>query len=138
MLTPEANPPSVLKSYTPGNLLHQQIERALTEFGRELLTARERHVVHLILLGLPSKVAAIKLRIAPKTERVHRRNAYAKLGVKSQAELFRQFLGFLSTCWTQVDFPDTSGANRAGVVVDLRSAGLPALSRAGASSSPTD
>src|SRR5687768_5005526 len=72
--------------------LHRQIERAISEFGRELLTTRERAVVRLILLGLPSKVAAMKLQIAPKTEGVHRRNAYAKLGVRSQAALFRQFL----------------------------------------------
>lgn len=82
---------------------HPYIERALIEFGLDQLTPREQHVIQLILLGLPSKVAATKLQIAPKTEKVHRRNAYAKLGVNSQTALFRQFLGFLSATWAKVE-----------------------------------
>lgn len=81
--------------------LHQQIESALARFGDDLLTTREQDVVQLILLGVPAKVAATMLRIAPKTEGVHRRNAYAKLGVNSQAALFRQFLAFLSVSWVE-------------------------------------
>lgn len=86
-----------------GDALHQHIECALAQFGLDRLTTREQHVVRMILLGMPSKVAAMKLQIAPKTEGVHRRNAYAKLGVNSQVELFRHFLEFLSEKWSRLE-----------------------------------
>jgi DNA-binding CsgD family transcriptional regulator len=78
-------------------VLHQNIEAAISAFGRDVLTAREQAVVQLILRGLPSKAVASELQIALKTEKVHRRNAYAKLGVNSHAVLFGQFLQYLST-----------------------------------------
>ncbi|MCZ8132231.1 MAG: helix-turn-helix transcriptional regulator [Steroidobacteraceae bacterium] len=80
----------------PEGVLHRNIEEAICAFGRGVLTAREQAVVQLILRGLPSKVVASELQIALKTEKVHRRNAYAKLGVNSHAVLFGQFLQFLS------------------------------------------
>jgi len=104
------NTPPYPHSYSflqaPDTCLNQQIESAIARFGCELLTAREQDVIQLILRGLPSKVAATKLQIARKTEGVHRRNAYAKLGVRSQSALFRQFLEFLSASWTQLEFSD--------------------------------
>jgi DNA-binding NarL/FixJ family response regulator len=90
--------------------LSEPIERALAQFGCDLLTAREQDVIRLILLGLPCKVAATKLHITPKTVGVHRRNAYAKLGVRSQTALFRQFLGFLSAAWVQLALTKEWGA----------------------------
>lgn len=89
--------------------LHRDIEAAISAFGRDVLTAREQAVVQLILRGLSSKVVAGQLRIALKTEKVHRRNAYAKLGVNSHAILFSRFLHFLSV-WLreQGDYPDDS------------------------------
>jgi len=80
----------------PTGSLHRDIEEAICAFGRDMLTAREQAVVQLILLGLSSKLAARELQIALKTEKVHRRNAYAKLGVNSHGVLFGQFLRFLS------------------------------------------
>lgn len=76
--------------------LRADIEEALDRFGAASLTAREQEVVRLILRGLPSKLIARTLEIAPKTENVHRRNAYAKLGVDSRSSLFFEFLVFLS------------------------------------------
>jgi DNA-binding CsgD family transcriptional regulator len=81
----------------PTGSLHRNIEQAICAFGRDILTAREQAVVQLILRGLSSKVVASELQIALKTEKVHRRNAYAKLGVNSHGVLFGQFLQFLST-----------------------------------------
>lgn len=80
----------------PTRGLHRHIEEAILAFGQDVLTAREQAVVQLILRGLSSKVVAGELRIALKTEKVHRRNAYAKLGVNSHAVLFSRFLQFLS------------------------------------------
>ena len=78
-------------------ILHRNIEAAMSAFGRDVLTAREQAVVQLILRGLPSKAVASQLKIALKTEKVHRRNAYAKLGVNSHAVLFGSFLKYLSS-----------------------------------------
>ncbi|WP_373085372.1 response regulator transcription factor [Sneathiella sp.] len=81
-------------------ILNDQIETALHRFGNDILTAREQDVVRLVLRGLPSKLIARKLQIAPKTEGVHRSNAYAKLGLNSRSMLFLQFLQFLSLILT--------------------------------------
>src|ERR1700712_4830743 len=72
--------------------LNDRIESALTNYGIKLLTAREQDVIHLIIRGQPSKIIARQLQIAPKTEGVHRRNAYAKLGIDSRSSLFHSFL----------------------------------------------
>jgi DNA-binding CsgD family transcriptional regulator len=56
------------------------------------LTLRESQVVNLILEGHSSRAVAEALKISNETVRVHRRNIYEKLGVSSQAELFRWFL----------------------------------------------
>jgi DNA-binding CsgD family transcriptional regulator len=56
------------------------------------LTAREAEVVNLILEGHSTRAIGERLKIAHETVRVHRRNLYDKLGVSSQAELFRWFL----------------------------------------------
>jgi len=88
--------PSALDKALPNIWLHKQIEEAMSVFGAGVLTVREQDVVRLILQGFPSKRVAGELKIALKTEKVHRRNAYAKLGVNSHAALFVQFLRFLS------------------------------------------
>ena len=56
------------------------------------LTAREAQVVNLMLEGHSARAIAEQLRISNETVRVHRRNIYDKLGLSSQAELFRWFL----------------------------------------------
>ena len=56
------------------------------------LTQREAQVVNLMLEGHSSRAIGEVLKISGETVRVHRRNIYEKLGVSSQAELFRWFL----------------------------------------------
>ncbi|WP_237155161.1 helix-turn-helix transcriptional regulator [Oryzibacter oryziterrae] len=60
----------------------------LSDFGAGVLSARETEVVQLILNGSSTPAIAKQLGSAEGTVKVHRRHAYAKLGVASQAELF--------------------------------------------------
>ncbi len=53
-----------------------------------VLTARERDVVSLVLSGHSNKEVAEKLSLSAETVKVHRRNLYRKLNVTSQSELF--------------------------------------------------
>jgi len=46
--------------------------------------------MQLLIRGYSSKEAAQVLAISPETERVHRKNIYAKLEVESQKELLSQ------------------------------------------------
>ena len=84
---------------TPDQLkstLTWQLDTALNQFGRSLLTARETQVIHLLLQGHASKSIAEKLSITVETVKLHRKKSYAKLQVKSQAELFHLFIDSLS------------------------------------------
>ncbi len=54
----------------------------------ECLTAREQEVIRLVLDGYSSQAITQALAIALPTVKTHRRNAYRKLGVASQVELF--------------------------------------------------
>ena len=55
----------------------------------ESLTAREKQIVRLAALDTPNKVIARELGIAEPTVKMHRANAFAKLGVKSPLEAYR-------------------------------------------------
>lgn len=57
-------------------------------FARDVLSRREAEVVQLILQGHSTPVIAKELGIAEGTVKVHRHHAYAKLGIRSQSELF--------------------------------------------------
>ncbi len=63
-------------------------------FGAAALSSREAEVVDLVLRGHSSQAISFRLGIAEATVKIHRKNAYAKLGVASQAELFAQYLDF--------------------------------------------
>ncbi|MDM3871595.1 LuxR C-terminal-related transcriptional regulator [Porticoccus sp. W117] len=78
------------------NLPHQ-LESALDNFGRSILTDRETQVVQLFLHGHSTRSIAEKLGISPETVKLHRKNSYAKLDVCSQAELFYLFIDSLSS-----------------------------------------
>ena len=65
---------------------------ALDCFGNSLLTGRETQVINLVLHGHSTKTLADKLSISMETVKLHRKHAYAKLEVSSQAELFYLFL----------------------------------------------
>lgn len=55
----------------------------------ESLTVREKQIVRLAALDTPNKVIARELGIAEPTVKMHRANAFAKLGVKSPLEAYR-------------------------------------------------
>ena len=76
--------------------IREQVEAAFTNFGRSMLTEREREVAHLLLRGHSSKSAAKKLDISPDTVQMHRKNMYAKLDLTSQSELFSLFIAALT------------------------------------------
>ncbi|HEY7776625.1 MAG TPA: helix-turn-helix transcriptional regulator [Kineobactrum sp.] len=75
--------------------LRAQLHTALHEFGSSLLTERETQVINLVLHGHSTKTLAEKLSISVETVKLHRKHAYAKLEVSSQAELFYLFLDSL-------------------------------------------
>lgn len=55
------------------------------------ITTREKDVLKLLLSGFSNKQIAGKLSLSAETIKVHRRNIYAKLNIKSQPELFARF-----------------------------------------------
>lgn len=75
-----------------GTNLRLQLNNALDAFGSSLLTEREAQVINLVLHGHSTKTLAEKLSISMETVKLHRKHAYAKLEVSSQAELFYLFL----------------------------------------------
>lgn len=78
-----------------GDGLRRQLHQALDGFGSSLLTEREAQAVNLILHGHSTKSIAARLGISAETVKLHRKHAYAKLEVSSQAELFYLFLDSL-------------------------------------------
>ena len=76
--------------------LGRQLSEQMSNFGAGILTDQERRVAQLLLRGHSSKSCARELEISPTTERVHRRNIYAKLKISSQAELFNRFFQSLT------------------------------------------
>ena len=56
------------------------------------LTKRQREVLDLVLAGRPNKHIASALAICERTVEVHRAACMKKLGVHSQAELFRDYM----------------------------------------------
>jgi DNA-binding CsgD family transcriptional regulator len=86
--TPDTSEPA-------GVNLRAQLHDALQGFGSSLLTEREAQVINLVLHGHSTKTMAEKLSISVETVKLHRKHAYAKLEVSSQAELFYLFLDAL-------------------------------------------
>lgn len=75
--------------------LHRHLSAAFRDFGRDTLSDRESEVTRLLLKGLAPKVVGRMLDIAPGTVRNHIKSIYAKLGVRSQAELLAAFFDAL-------------------------------------------
>ncbi|MEH6591397.1 MAG: LuxR C-terminal-related transcriptional regulator [Halioglobus sp.] len=75
--------------------LRGQMHAALNAFGSSMLTEREGQVINLVLHGHSTKTVAEKLSISMETVKLHRKHAYAKLEISSQAELFYLFLDSL-------------------------------------------
>ncbi|MEM6486043.1 MAG: helix-turn-helix transcriptional regulator [Pseudomonadota bacterium] len=78
-----------------GQDMRRHMHLALEGFGSSLLTTREAQVINLVLHGHSSKSVAERLGISGETVKLHRKHAYAKLEVGSQAELFYLFLDSL-------------------------------------------
>jgi two-component system, NarL family, response regulator NreC len=55
----------------------------------EMLTAREREVLHLAAQGLNNNDIATRLSISPHTAMTHRSNLMGKLGIHTQTDLIR-------------------------------------------------
>ncbi len=72
------------------------IERAFRNIGEGMLTPREREVVELTLRGHSADALGALLGISSGTVRIHRKNIYAKLRIRSQGELFSVFISALS------------------------------------------
>ncbi len=75
--------------------LRQQLETALECFGSSILTERENQMVQMILHGYSSKAIAERFNISVETVKLHRKNAYAKLDLGTQGELFNLFINSL-------------------------------------------
>ena len=78
----------------PG-MAHLALDQLLAMDEFERLTAREREVVRLMLLGHSSKSIARCLDIAVGTVKNHRKNIYRKLAIRSQSALFARFLNLI-------------------------------------------
>ncbi len=78
-----------------GTRLDQSVERAFQNLGEGILTPRERQVVEFTLKGHSADAVGRLLEISPGTVRIHRRNVYAKLRIRSQGELFSKFIDTL-------------------------------------------
>ena len=77
--------------------LRERLHSALGAFGSSVLTRREQQVIELVLLGHSTRLAAEKLGISAETVKLHRKHAYAKLDISSQAELFYLFVDALAS-----------------------------------------
>lgn len=77
--------------------VHNQLKVGLEYFGTSVLSAREQGIMQLILRGHSSKSIARELSISLDTVKMHRKNAYTKLDVSSQAELFSLVFSTLSS-----------------------------------------
>jgi DNA-binding CsgD family transcriptional regulator len=76
--------------------LQDHIQNAFRQFGRSILTSRETEVMGYILRGYSSKAMGDLLDISEGTVKIHRKNAYQKLSISSQSELFSMFINTLS------------------------------------------
>ncbi|RQD77231.1 MAG: DNA-binding response regulator [Candidatus Syntrophonatronum acetioxidans] len=85
-----------LQPEMPSPLNQKKLEETSTnmiEFPQEdLLTAREKEVVELVLKGYTNKIIAQKLFISENTLKVHLRNIYKKIGVGHKRELMSMVL----------------------------------------------
>jgi two-component system response regulator FixJ len=70
----------------------QESEKVLIERRLELLTARERQVLDLVVDGLSNKEIAGNLGISPRTVEVHRANVMTKMQADSLSALIRMRL----------------------------------------------
>ncbi len=75
--------------------VHEKVSGIMSDFGRDVLTAREREITQLLLKGHSAKSIARLLEISPGTAAIHRSNIYNKLQVSGQGDLFALFVARL-------------------------------------------
>ena len=92
--------------------MRAQLEHALAGFGSNLLTPREQQIINAILHGHTSKALASDLGISVETVKLHRKNAYRKLTVRNQTELFHAFIQSLKEQRVRESSPPTITAIR--------------------------
>jgi DNA-binding CsgD family transcriptional regulator len=83
-----------LKSPSP-SVSETDYRLRLLEYGADVLTAREREVLQLMIRGHSIKSCARELDISTETIRVHRSNVYRKLKVPNQSLLLAEVVEFL-------------------------------------------
>lgn len=66
-------------------------------FGQGAISSRERQVLELVLRGHSSESIASQLGISLATVKTHRKNAYEKLQISTQAELLNLYLKHIGT-----------------------------------------
>ncbi|MGO1245828.1 MAG: response regulator transcription factor [Oceanisphaera sp.] len=81
----------------PANTMREQVELALSSFGKPRLTPREQQVAVLLLQGQDNHTIAQQLGIGVGTVKNHRKHLYSKLNIDSQAALFAHFINHLIT-----------------------------------------
>ena len=86
-----------LRTHNQPQTLSRPLDVAFRNFGRSVLSNREREVVQLILKGHSNKSIARLLGISIDTVKVYNKRFHTKLGVSSQAELFSLFLEAIAT-----------------------------------------
>lgn len=86
-----------LMSITAAQPRSGEVDSVLEKAFSDLLTPAQFRVVNLILRGHSNQSIAEELHITEGTAKLHRHNAYQRLGVTSQADLFRMFINFLET-----------------------------------------
>lgn len=69
---------------------HDELERLSGRRVSSGLTATEERVANLVAQGLSNKQVAVELVVTVKAVEAHLTRIYAKLGVRSRAELMRQ------------------------------------------------
>ena len=75
----------------------RKAKRAEVAARVEVLTAREREVMDLVVVGKATKQIAIDLRISPKTVEAHRARIMQKMAADSLAELVQMAVAVRST-----------------------------------------
>ena len=68
-----------------------ELEKAFSDFAKDVLSSREQTVVSLLLRGHSTLSIAHTLCIAEGTVKIHRKHIYEKLRISSQAQLFLRF-----------------------------------------------
>jgi DNA-binding CsgD family transcriptional regulator len=69
-------------------------------------------VVRLLLRGHTARSTAERLGIVESTAAIHRKRAYAKLGVNSQSELFYLFIRALKAVTSDIEVDPLAGFRR--------------------------